>query len=378
MDLENITRMDPHVHSLASNMPFDHTMTHRVGLVDCYNDPELIYKIAKSKGMDYVPITDHNVVFEALKLADKYEDVIPGCEFDVNVSGFEQPYGKGFDSQVPVIHVVVLGLDEQKYNLLNKLRYVGLGEFVDILNHYKLANFWAHPAYSEHPSAPMTPALMEGILPYFRCIATRNGNMRRENRLAKVLASIHDKAWVGESDSHVYNTIGLTWTGTEGKVSKEEFLERFREGKIFSGGLQGTFKRQQKVFVGVKDEFRKYEASWYKQNSILDNIQDPMKYFGVKSIGMFKFPLNRVLSFESRMHWLNQWRRIRKLEKAYMAYDNGKYKQEFKRISSKVKRLEKQNPGGVYDLDDDIRFTLGEKLAFNLYSWITSVWKRDY
>ncbi len=379
MDL--ITKIDPHVHSLASNQPFDHTMTKRLGILDCYNDPEHIYAVAKQRGMDYVTITDHNRICEALKLASKYDDVIVGCEFDVNVSAFPQPFGKPIDELVPVIHTIVLGLDKSQFTQLNQLRYEGLDVFVHYLQMQQLTYYWAHPAYSEHPQASMTPALMEGIIKHFGAVATRNGQMRKENKLVKILASIHNKAEVGESDSHYYNTIGLTWTGTAGKVSKEELLERFRIGEIFAGGKQGTFKREKNVFLGVKDDYIAAELSWLRQGSRWQNlIKDPFKYLGLNLVQK-KAPrilLNRVLNFESRLHWMNEWNRIRKLEKAYMDFNNGKYKEEFRILLPKIKRLEKQNPDGIYDLDNDIKFTLAEELAFGLYLVITSFWKRDY
>ena len=80
-------RADLHVHTRHSThngtMPF-------LGARDCYSTPRDVYRVAKSRGMDLVAITDHDSIDGALELLDERpdaEDVIVGEEITCRMPG---------------------------------------------------------------------------------------------------------------------------------------------------------------------------------------------------------------------------------------------------------------------------------------------------
>src|SRR5438477_2136638 len=71
-------RIDLHCHSLASNRPADAALK----IINCpesYSAPAAIYCQAKTRGMDFVTITDHDSVDGIMTLLDR-PDVLTGEE----------------------------------------------------------------------------------------------------------------------------------------------------------------------------------------------------------------------------------------------------------------------------------------------------------
>ena len=60
-------KIDLHVHSKYSKHPSEWFLQ-RIGAKESYTEPELIYQLARSQGMDFVTITDHNKIDGALFL----------------------------------------------------------------------------------------------------------------------------------------------------------------------------------------------------------------------------------------------------------------------------------------------------------------------
>src|SRR5690242_6990240 len=71
-------RIDLHCHSLASNRPTD-AMLQFIHCPECYSSPDEVYAQAKSRGMDFITITDHDTVDGVLTL-DGRPDVLTGEE----------------------------------------------------------------------------------------------------------------------------------------------------------------------------------------------------------------------------------------------------------------------------------------------------------
>ena len=68
-------KLDTHVHTFHSGNSTIYPMQNF--LRECYNTPEGVYRVAKSRGMDLVVITDHDEISGALPLAH-LPDVIVG------------------------------------------------------------------------------------------------------------------------------------------------------------------------------------------------------------------------------------------------------------------------------------------------------------
>src|SRR5262245_15837369 len=98
---------------------------------ECYNAPEAVYTVAKTRGMGLVTITDHDEVSGALTLADR-SDVIVGCE----VTGV-------FPDDGVKVHLNVFELNEVHHREIQRLRldvrdlmrYLRREELFTSLNH---------------------------------------------------------------------------------------------------------------------------------------------------------------------------------------------------------------------------------------------------
>src|SRR6056297_1270956 len=62
-------KMDMHVHSNFSTRP-SQWFLQKLNAPESFSEPKKIYKIAKSRGMHLVTITDHNQINGCLELAD--------------------------------------------------------------------------------------------------------------------------------------------------------------------------------------------------------------------------------------------------------------------------------------------------------------------
>ena len=71
-----------HVHSRFSNKPSIWAMR-KICCPESYTEPEHIYRIAKSKGMDFVTITDCNTIRGALEIAH-----LPGAFVSVELTSY--------------------------------------------------------------------------------------------------------------------------------------------------------------------------------------------------------------------------------------------------------------------------------------------------
>jgi hypothetical protein len=67
-ELRNKSAADLHVHSKYSDRP-GLWLLRRIGAPESFMEPLEIYRIAKSAGMDFFTITDHNTISGALDIA---------------------------------------------------------------------------------------------------------------------------------------------------------------------------------------------------------------------------------------------------------------------------------------------------------------------
>ena len=61
-------KVDLHVHSKYSDRPSEWILR-RIGAPESFVEPIELYRIAKSRGMDFVTISDHNCIDGALEIA---------------------------------------------------------------------------------------------------------------------------------------------------------------------------------------------------------------------------------------------------------------------------------------------------------------------
>jgi len=74
-----LTRIDLHCHSSASNKPVNRAVGLLTNMPESYSPPEKVYDQAIARGMDLVTITDHDTIAGVLSLVDRgFENIVIG------------------------------------------------------------------------------------------------------------------------------------------------------------------------------------------------------------------------------------------------------------------------------------------------------------
>jgi len=233
-------RADLHVHTrhstVSGNMRFLRSR-------DCYSAPADVYRVAKSRGMDFVAFTDHDSIDGALELLNarpELDDVIVGEEVSCLLP----------EGGVPV-HLAVYGMTEALHRDLQPLR----ANVVDAIARLREANVLFALNHLLHFYRGQIPlerylTLLEGV----PAIEVRNGTMAAaHNALVERIARAgvgHAGRTGGEqpaigfaatagSDAHTLRRVGTTWIEAPG-TTRDEFLAGLRRGLGVPGGAHGT------------------------------------------------------------------------------------------------------------------------------------------
>lgn len=173
-----MAKADCHVHSSFSERPSEWFLQ-RIGTRESYIDPAEVYAAAKRAGMDFVTITDHNVVEGALRLRDRHpNDVFTGMEV---TSYFPEDGAK--------IHVLVWGLEPEHVPVIDRIR-TSIYDLRGYLREQKLAHSVAHPTFSVN--GLLTLEHVERLFLLFDHFESANGSRARLDGevLARVFASL--------------------------------------------------------------------------------------------------------------------------------------------------------------------------------------------
>ncbi len=239
-------KADLHVHSSHSNKPTYWAMR-KFNCPESYTSPLHIYNAARERGMDFVTITDHNVITGALEIAH-----LPRTFVSCEITAY-------FPENGCKVHVVVLNINESKYLEIMELRK-NIYELVAYLHSQKIAHFLAHPLYAQNDK--LTLEIIEKSLLLFTTIEVKNGcRAKRFNSFTKQLASgltedviirlanKHDlqpygttpwiKGMVGGSDDHGGLFIARAHTSAIDTITVEAFVEAVRDGKCQDNGQDG-------------------------------------------------------------------------------------------------------------------------------------------
>jgi predicted metal-dependent phosphoesterase TrpH len=224
-------RADLHVHSchsgLNGNLAFLRSL-------DCYSEPEAVYRLARARGMDLVTITDHDSIDGCLELLSRH----PGAQ-DIVIGEEISCWWPGTALKV---HVAAYGLDESDHRELQRLRS-NVHEALAYLRAHGILAVVNHPFHYYRQQVPIDR--------YVQLIATaggaevRNGTMlaAQNDLVTGLLLSMRARgsalAMVGGSDTHTLRRVGCTWTAAPG-ATREEFLASLARGHGEAGGRHGS------------------------------------------------------------------------------------------------------------------------------------------
>jgi len=294
---------DLHVHSKASKRPSEWFLQ-KVGAKESYTGIDALYSMAKSMGMDFVTVTDHNTIEGALELVEKYPD-------DTFISVETTTY---FPENNCKIHILIFDITKDQFERIEAVRH-DIYQLRDLIRDNDMACSVAHGFYSINRR--LTVEILEKLMLLFDVFESLNGarnryynetwqgilqsltpeKIRDLTATYKILPMSADpwiKGFTGGSDDHAGLFLGQTATRTDGILSKAGFIRRIKDKKTLSTGRCNDYKSFAfsiyKIFCDYSSDARKNAPN------------------GILSV------LNHVV-FEDRQSRLKKWVTLRKIKK---------------------------------------------------------------
>lgn len=238
------TRCDMHVHSEASRQSA-RWILRTLKAPESFTPPELIYDLARKRGMDLVTITDVNTLEGGEKIAK-----LPGTFLSEEVA-----------SQLPgsrkPVHLLVYHITGEHHEELMKLK-ANVFDVIDFMNHHGLVNALAHPFY--FPGEDLTTAEWTDLVKRVSLVEGRNGTRAAwENQAAtEMTRRIRGEGFsgfTGGSDDHCGRFFGLTWTEAECDGTPAGFLNAVSRGRGILKGDHGSAVRSSYAVYSIAYSF---------------------------------------------------------------------------------------------------------------------------
>jgi len=247
IDRALVSVADLHVHSKYSTKPTQ-WLLRRLGCQESYLEPSWVYTTEKALGMDFVTITDHNVIDGALEIAH-HPDVIVGEEVTTY-----------FPEDDCKIHVQALGIDEKIHEDIARVRD-NIYELVAYLREKNVVHYVTHPFYAINDR--LKRYHIERLLLLFPAFETVNGSRKAITSMAferllgcltrDFLLELADRnpmdlepiletrrGMTGGSDDHGGLFVGHAYTVVPKAATPEEFLSFLRSGQSRGAGRYGS------------------------------------------------------------------------------------------------------------------------------------------
>lgn len=226
--------LDLHMHTVHS---VKHGLVRHLWKVDSSSTPLQIIKIAKSRGLGGVAVTDHDTAeggLAAKKLAkeiDRNFIVIVGEE----VSSLEG-------------HILALGISE------TVPRNLSPEETIEAIHS---RGGVAVPSHPFHPNPKLALGMLVKQLPGIDALEGFNSfNLEARNKRAMKVAAELRKPVTGGSDAHILDMIGNGRTSIPRVETAEQALEEIRKG---NSTAYGTLTR---LPIIIKSYVKKISVSW--------------------------------------------------------------------------------------------------------------------
>lgn len=219
------TKCDMHVHSSASRQSA-RWILRTLKAPESFTPPELIYHLAKKRGMDFVTLTDVNTIEGVLQIRD-----LPGVFLSEEISTLLP------ESKKPV-HVLAYDISVEQHEKITILRDNAF-QLIEYLTDQRIVHSLAHPFYfaGEDLSSHEWKDLMSRMM----LVEGRNGSRaiwenQASLQLAELIKGDCFKGFTAGSDDHCGRFIARTWTEVASDGTYKDFLANVAAGR---GQLQG-------------------------------------------------------------------------------------------------------------------------------------------
>lgn len=224
-----VARIDMHCHSTASC----ERIRYLPGVVfQPLLEPEEVYDLAKSRGMDFVTLTDHDTIDGCKRLLDARGD-LPDFIVGEEVSA-------RFPEDGTVVHVNVYDIDEVQHAEIQRLRD-NIHELIAYLRSIDRLYVLNHMTWTQQHRV-LQRWQIEKMLEIFDVFEGINGTRSYAHNLFAWYATRgHGKTLVAGSDSHTLR-VGTTYTLSQG-ATRAELIASLRAGRAQPCGAFGTPER---------------------------------------------------------------------------------------------------------------------------------------
>jgi glycosyltransferase involved in cell wall biosynthesis len=275
-----MAQVDLHCHSKFSKHPSEWFLQ-RIGAAESYTEPDFIYKTAKSRGMDFVTVTDHNNMDASLYLTEKYPlDTFTGTEFTVY-----------FPEDGCKTHILCYGHTQAQFAELQRVRR-NIYDFRDYVKENKLAHSVAHATFSVNGRLALHH--LEKLILLFDVFEGINGGRGKlhnttwvrtlENLTPLTLENLHaryriepfsDNPWMkgftGGSDDHAGLFLGKTYTLARAS-SPAEYLDRIKNKECRHAGRYSDFHSLAFTVYKIAHDFSKTKKSVHFAGGLFSKI----------------------------------------------------------------------------------------------------------
>lgn len=274
-------KADLHLHSMYSEHPTDWFLQ-RLGAAESYSRPKKIYKLAKSRGMGFVTITDHNKIDGIVRLMAKHpDDTFMGVE---STAYFPEDGCK--------VHILIYGFKEKNFPKIEKYRK-NIYKLRDYIKKKGFAYSVAHANYSVNNKLQLEH--IEKLILLFDVFEGINGGRGRNNNKAvfDVLSNLtprhidrlfkkhgidpfSDTPWkkgfTAGSDDHAGLYIGQTYTTAEADTPAD-FLKQLKSHNTEISGRHNDYTSLTFMVYKIAWDYSETKSKKIAKN-LIKNIND--------------------------------------------------------------------------------------------------------
>lgn len=270
-------KADLHVHSKHSRRPSEWFLRN-IGCSESYTEPLKLYSAVRSKGMDFVTITDHNSLAGSLEIAH-----LENTFLSEEITTY-------FPGDGCKIHVLAWGITERHHDEISRIRE-NIFDLAAYLHGEEIPHAVAHPLFSINER--LTIEHLEILMLLFKNFELNGSRDDFQNavlrdivetltpRVIEEFSERHSrkplchKPWkknlVGGSDDHSSLHAARIHTVVSGTRSVEGFLAGLREGRVQPRGNASNPKILAHNLYSIAYQFykRKFSLDRYVEDDLL-------------------------------------------------------------------------------------------------------------